>query len=490
MIQIAFVACNDSELRLLRRLWKFYRFDPDIEYVCYHPEGGEEGFGKVRSIALKGGEKRILSSARIHIIKDRTAVVCLAGPGACRNWSGHALDLYLGDRHNLLELGNGRLQVSEVYGLVDLASARFAVLDLDQAALDEDGCCQGLAVRRIDPSDLQELRENEILLVRDQVFRAAFAPVMRYQHLRFESERLCFDLGWDKRKEEPMELIQRLQTLDQLTLRLASDHKLHWEELLHLMRRRSGSYSFFAEYYDNYMAHVDYEKWVNLILGWYRKFTSRKLKRILELACGTANASEILVFKGFEVDACDASPFMLHQADKKTFKPRLFLSSMTEPPPDGQYDLIFCLFDSINYLTQKTEIKTLLANVKAALAPNGVFIFDISTLMNSLQNFNETISYSTVRDGYIVHNADYDRLTNRQISHLTLFRKGIEGYRKYEERHVQRVYRSFELVELIAASGLTLKGVYSPELRNNLYSKRNTDIDSKYARLFYILVNA
>ncbi|HPH60504.1 MAG TPA: methyltransferase domain-containing protein [Candidatus Syntrophosphaera sp.] len=247
------------------------------------------------------------------------------------------------------------------------------------------------------------------------------------------------------------------------------------------------SYSLFAQYYDSYMSHVNYEQWVDLILSWHKRVTRTAPKRILELACGTANASEILVFRGFEVDACDLSPYMLHIAESKPFKPSLFLNSLTDPIPGGGYDLVFCLFDSFNYLVKKAEAAQLLTNAYAALNPGGTFIFDISTLHNSLENFCDTTSFNRVRDGYLIQISSYEPLTYRQITHFFLFRKNLNAYERFEERHVQRVYRTSELIELCAASKLQLKAIFAPDTRPNLLSRDGNDLDNRYFRLFFLL---
>ncbi len=122
-----------------------------------------------------------------------------------------------------------------------------------------------------------------------------------------------------------------------------------------------------------------------------------------------------------------------------------------------------------------------------ALRPGGVFIFDISTLLNSLENFNETTSLTRVRDGYLIHNSNYEILSNRQITSFTLFRRNNLSFERLEEKHSQRVYRSPELAEMISSSPLKLKAIHAPEMRTNLLSKLGSDIDNRYFRLFFVL---
>lgn len=280
-----------------------------------------------------------------------------------------------------------------------------------------------------------------------------------------------------------------LNAIDVALGEMEQSRYIAYQNVRDIISHRGQAYSFFAEFYDQYMSHVDYNLWLDMIMGWVKRFSKQSPNRILELACGTANIAEALVAQGFDVDACDFSPFMLHMADAKLYKPNLWRQSMTDKLPEGRsYDLVLCLFDSVNYLHTKTEIKSMLANVYKAINPGGMFVFDISTLMNSRENFNDTTQFHQVHSGYLVHQAHYDSLANRQRSILTLFRKNALGYSKQVEYHSQRVYRTHDLIDLIAPSGFVLKGIFSPESRYNLIGKANVDIDKYYARLFFVLV--
>ena len=249
----------------------------------------------------------------------------------------------------------------------------------------------------------------------------------------------------------------------------------------------SQAYSFFAAQYDSYMSHVDYESWANNVIKWQAKHSSNKCNNILEIACGTANVSSILCSRGYQVEACDRSPQMLEAAFKKPVKPLLFRRSMTEELPRRDYDLVICLFDSINYLQSRTEIMKLFEAVYEALAPGGIFIFDISTLYNSLENFADTFNLSASDQGFLLHQAEYDEFSHKQKSYLLNFTKHPAGYSLDRERHVQRVYRSYELVELIESSKFRFKALYCSERPQNLINQKNRALDEKYPRLFYVL---
>ncbi|MCB5228765.1 MAG: class I SAM-dependent methyltransferase [Candidatus Cloacimonetes bacterium] len=264
--------------------------------------------------------------------------------------------------------------------------------------------------------------------------------------------------------------------------------KHNLKELIGIHDLMRDSYSFFAEFYDRFMAHVDYSYWLDKIFTWHNRFASAPAQKVLELACGTANIAEQLVFRGMEVEACDYSPFMLYEAAKKCFCPTLFLASMDEPlPRQNHYDLILCLFDSINYLVKTSSFRACLRSVQDALKPGGIFIFDISTINNSRTYFADTSQHFRYTDAQLYHHAFFDELSLRQRSSLTLFRKRPCGWVSSEEQHAQRVYRHREIMALINDCDLELLAIFTLESRQNLLSKRMQNLDENRPRLYYLL---
>jgi len=247
------------------------------------------------------------------------------------------------------------------------------------------------------------------------------------------------------------------------------------------------SYSIFAQHYDAYMAHVDYRLWIKKIRKWFGQNCDLELKRVFELACGTGNVACQLVSEGVEVDASDASGAMLEIAETKSNAPMLFNRDLCEPIPGINYDLILCLFDSLNYLLKNEDISKMLMHAHVALKPGGLLIFDVSTLNNSRTYFSDLINFSRFKHGYLVHEAEFDEDNAEQRSNLTFFREAHGTYSIIEERHLQKVYRNSELLELIEASPLTLVAIHSPDATPNLISRKHTALDKKFPRLFYVL---
>jgi len=249
----------------------------------------------------------------------------------------------------------------------------------------------------------------------------------------------------------------------------------------------NNNYGIFAEYYDNYMKHVGYEEWVDFILSQYNKICSKSPDRILELACGSANVSSLLVKKGLKVDASDISVEMLKIASEKPFPPNLSLHKMTDKLPTQKYDLALLLFDSLNYLHDLNEVELLLNNVQNTLIDKGLFIFDITTPKNCEKHFDGFINIEQIKDDLFIHESDYESSDNTQISKLTFFKKKGFLFARYDEEHKQKIFRVSDLLEQINSTELTLKGIYCIGHEENLIDHNPKILESNFSRLFFVL---
>ncbi len=266
-------------------------------------------------------------------------------------------------------------------------------------------------------------------------------------------------------------------------------HAINFSEklLFPSQNTREKNYSVFAEYYDDYMSHVRYEKWVKFILDQYNKSHKGNPSRILELACGTANVSSLLVKKGLNVDASDNSEEMLKVATMKPFCPNLSGKEMTAELPVDCYDLVLLLFDSINYLQKKSEIDILLSNVHNSLKKGGLFIFDVTTSKNCEQNFDGFLNIEDNRDSYFIHQSEFESTSNIQTTNLTFFIKKGFLFSRFDEVHVQKIYKVEELIDFIEKTRFLLKGIYSIDYDYNLLNKDIKTLDTNFTRLFFIL---
>lgn len=126
------------------------------------------------------------------------------------------------------------------------------------------------------------------------------------------------------------------------------------------------------------MAEVEYDEWVEFIL---RQATRRGFAggALLDLACGTGNATLPARVRGFEVEGVDASPAMLAQARAKLPEVRLLTGDVRSFRTGRRYGLVYSVFDSLNNLLSDDDFLAMLARVRAHLEPGGQFVFDCNT---------------------------------------------------------------------------------------------------------------
>jgi len=246
-------------------------------------------------------------------------------------------------------------------------------------------------------------------------------------------------------------------------------------------------YGPFAEHYDRYMEHVDYDAWTALLLDRYNRLMHRSPKRVLELACGTANIATRLVHKGLDVEAADFAPQMLQVAAQKPDAPHLRRADMLAPLPPERYDLALLLFDSLNYLRRATDIDRLLQRVHEGLEPGGVFIFDISTIHNCREYFDGFMNIDEGPGYYMVHTSEFDDKHSRQTNHFTIYTQHGFLYERQDENHVQHIFRVGEVLARIDGSPFKLRGVYSLDKQNALTLAAPDRLDESFSRLFFVL---
>lgn len=252
-------------------------------------------------------------------------------------------------------------------------------------------------------------------------------------------------------------------------------------------KQQKNNYTVFAEYYDNYMSHVNYEKWVDFILTHYNKKFSKSPRSILELACGSANVSSLLVKKGLRVDASDLSAEMLKIAAGKPFAPNLYHHDMMDILPTENYDLILLLFDSMNYLNDLKQVNKVLNNVNKSLISNGLFIFDITTLKNCEHHFDGFLNIEDDETKTFIHTSNFEVSSGIQTTDLTFFKKKGFMYERFDEKHEQKIFNVDELIQCVQNSPLDLIGIYNIGTKENLVDHNAKILEANFSRLFFIL---
>lgn len=135
------------------------------------------------------------------------------------------------------------------------------------------------------------------------------------------------------------------------------------------------SYEAFARFYDPVQGErADHAAYVRGLIETHRPAA----RTVVELACGTGSILKQLR-PDFDVTGVDLSPAMLAIATKKVPEARLVQADMTEVRLEQTFDVVLCLYDSINHLLTFARWEALFDRAREHLAERGIFVFDINT---------------------------------------------------------------------------------------------------------------
>lgn len=225
-----------------------------------------------------------------------------------------------------------------------------------------------------------------------------------------------------------------------------------------------GIYSGFARGYDLVMKDVDYPLWAQYVLDLLEHYQING-RRILNLACGTGSTEAVWAKAGYKVTGIDQSATMIEEAIRKnpdlphtTFQ----VGDMRTLDLHEEYDFVFCLYDSLNYLTHPRDVQSCFEGVARHLRSGGGFIFDVATEANILENFTNTTYSENFEDFAYIWENEYNIKTKicRSDFYFFLRMAGEQVFTRSHEVHYQRIYTNRELLRWLREAGFEFLGSY------------------------------
>lgn len=137
----------------------------------------------------------------------------------------------------------------------------------------------------------------------------------------------------------------------------------------------------------------------------------------LELALGTGRIAVPLAARGVRVAGIDFSPDMVAELRKKTDAIPVAIGDMSDTRVDGEFSLVYVVFNSINNVTTQDGQVAVFANAAVHLAPGGSFVVEVGTRN---QQPLEVFDLSDTHVGL----DEYDAATQRSVSHHFTLRDG------------------------------------------------------------------
>jgi len=217
-------------------------------------------------------------------------------------------------------------------------------------------------------------------------------------------------------------------------------------------------YSALAGIYDFVMNHVDYQRWANYVVLVAQKHSDH-VRSIVDLSCGTGSLGLQLKQLGYEVSGCDSSVEMIRIARQKLDAP-IWCADMRHVAMQSAADVIVSLYDSMNYLPDNSSWLQCFKNAHSLLKPKGLFIFDISTLHNSIDVFKNYVEKEKSEKAAYLRKSHFEKDRKLQVNYFEIrYKKSPEII--FCETHKQRIRKVQEIEEMIRQTDFELVGCYS-----------------------------
>lgn len=237
-------------------------------------------------------------------------------------------------------------------------------------------------------------------------------------------------------------------------------------------------YQDFSFFYDRFAYDIDYQKFYR----YYKKIFAKyglSPKLVLDICCGTGTLTTLMA-QDYDMIGVDFSWEMLNVAREKDLQGKiLYLNqSMTDFELYGTVDACYSSLDSVNYLLEKEELFTHFSLVNNYLNPNGLYIFDISTIYKFRHILGDKVfTDETSTDLFVWQNHYEDRLLTMD---LDIFSQQKDGsYERICETHYERGYTVAEIKKAAEQCGFRVEAVYD-DLTFQPYHSKST-------RIFFVL---
>ena len=220
-------------------------------------------------------------------------------------------------------------------------------------------------------------------------------------------------------------------------------------------------------------------------LAWLAERGMHPPARVLDLACGTGEATLIFAAAGCEVTGVDQSAVMLEIArgkargagydvaflhgdmrELKIENEKLRIENSRDQPLsqfpifNSQFDVVTCFYDSLNYLIDDGDLDRVCAGVARALRPGGYMVFDLNTAAEYATWDERDCVTHDGRDCMVYNQLSYDQDAGLATGRIVWFVRELDRWWRGEETHVERAWSDDAVRAALSGAGLALVGRY------------------------------
>ena len=194
-------------------------------------------------------------------------------------------------------------------------------------------------------------------------------------------------------------------------------------------------YESVSKVYDS-VAGESAKNFAPFILNSIKKYRPES-QSILELGCGTGNIL-VELSKRYETYGLDLSEDMLEIAGKKDKKSVYKQGDMSDFDLGRKFDVICCMYDSINHLPSLSHWKRMFDCCFRHLVDGGLMIFDFNTLYAFSSKAERPATYVRAGNDYVL--LDITAKRDMCTWHFNIFKKEKDVYRLSSEDIIEKSY--------------------------------------------------
>jgi SAM-dependent methyltransferase len=206
--------------------------------------------------------------------------------------------------------------------------------------------------------------------------------------------------------------------------------------------------------YPYLMRKVNYSVWAKYIHSLVKENTTKN-STALELGAGNCSFADKFYCFFPNLIVTDISKNMLLSGGSKLY-PRV-CCDMANLPFKTKFDVIYCTFDSVNYLISRKKLLNMFKQAAMLLSDSGILTFDASLEKNSLLYANEPERSGVYKGIKFKQKTEYNIKTK---IHKNTFLIKLKSGEMFSEIHNQRIFPFETFFELLDRAGLFVRNCY------------------------------